>query len=154
MASAGSKWFPLISSKHHIWCTQGSVLGPVLFLLYINDITDTIHSNIQLFADDSIVYREIRSPADHDILQTDIKKLTDWSNKWQMKFNTSKCHLLTITHKSKPSQFTYTISNQPISRVNSHESRTIPHSDNSPLDNSPLDNSPLDNNPLGQFPTP
>ena len=46
--------------------------------------------------------------------------LTDWSNKWQMNFNTSKCHLLTITHKPKPSEFTYTISNQPISQVNSH----------------------------------
>ena len=59
--------------------------------------------------------------ADHHILQTDIQKLTDWSNKWQMNFNTSKCHLLTITHKPKPSEFTYTIANQPISRVNSHQ---------------------------------
>ena len=99
---------------------QGSVLGPVLFLLYINDITNQIQSNIRLFADDSIVYREIRSPADHQILQMDIQMLTDWSKKWQMNFNTSKCHLLTITHKPKPSEFTYTISNQPISRVNSH----------------------------------
>ena len=99
---------------------QGSVLGPVLFLLYINDITNQIQSNIRLFADDSIVYREIRSPADHQILQTDIQMLTDWSKKWQINFNTSKCHLLTITHKPKPSEFTYTISNQPISRVNSH----------------------------------
>ena len=48
------------------------------------------------------------------------QKLTDWSNKWQMNFNTSKCHLLTITHKPKPSEFTYTIANQPISRVDSH----------------------------------
>ena len=94
---------------------------PSLFLLYINDITNQIQSNIiRLFADDSIVYRDIRSPADHHILQTDIQKLTDWSNKWQINFNTSKCHLLTITHKHKPSEFTYTIANQPISRVNSH----------------------------------
>ena len=94
--------------------SQGSVIGPVLFLLSINDITNQIQSNIRLFADDSIVYR------DHHILQTDIQKLTDWSNKWQMNFNTSKCHLLTITHKPKPSEFNCTISNQPISRVNSH----------------------------------
>ena len=69
---------------------QGSVLGPVLCILYINDIINTIHSNIRLFVDDSIIYREIRSPADHDILQTYIQKLTDWSNKWQNKFNASK----------------------------------------------------------------
>ena len=98
---------------------QGSVLGPVLFLLYISDITNQMQSNIRLFADDSIVYREIRSPTDHHILQTDIQNLTDWSNKWQMNFNTSKCHLLTITHKPKPSKFTYTIANQPIYRVSS-----------------------------------
>ena len=83
-------------------------------------ITNQIQSNIRLFADDSIVYREIRSPADQHILHTDIQKLTYWSNKWQMNFNISKCHLFTITHKPKPSEFTYTISNQPISRVNSH----------------------------------
>ena len=52
---------------------QGSVLGTVLFLLYINDITNQIQSNRRLFADDSIVYREIRSPADHHIPQTDIQ---------------------------------------------------------------------------------
>ena len=99
---------------------RGSVLGPVIFLLYINDITNQIQSNIRLFADDSSVYMEIRSPVDHHILQTDIQKLTDWSNKWQMNFNTSKCHLLIITHKPKPSELTYTISNQPISRVKYH----------------------------------
>ena len=99
---------------------QGSVIGPVIFILCINDITNQIQSSIRLFADDSIVYGEIQSPVDHHILQTHIKKLTDWSNEWQMNFNTSKCHLLTVTHKHKPNEFNYTISNQPISRVNSH----------------------------------
>ena len=48
---------------------QGSVLGPVLFLLYINDITDQIQSTMRLFADDSIVYREIKNTCDHALLQ-------------------------------------------------------------------------------------
>ena len=102
-----------------VFCQLRVHFSPVFFLLYINDITNQFQSNVRLFADDSIVYREIRSPEDHQILQTDIQMLTDWSKKWQMNFNTSKCHLLTITHKPKPSEFTYTISNQPISRVNS-----------------------------------
>ena len=99
---------------------QGSVLGPVLFLLYINDITDSINSNIRLFADDSILYREIQTPKDHGILQTDLNKLSEWATKWQMNFNIAKCHLLRITQKRKPSHFTYTITNQQISQVESH----------------------------------
>ena len=49
---------------------KGSVLDPVLYLLYINDITDLSNSNIRLFADDSILYREIETAEDHNILQT------------------------------------------------------------------------------------
>ena len=99
---------------------QGSVLGPVLLLLYINDITGSINSNIRLFADDSILYREIQTPKDHDVLQTDLNKLSEWATKWQMNFNIAKCHLLRITQKRKTSHFTYTITNQPISQVESH----------------------------------
>ena len=51
---------------------QGTVLGPLLFLLYINDIATNIQSPMRLFADDSLVYREITSPADHAALQNDI----------------------------------------------------------------------------------
>ena len=99
---------------------QGSVLGHVLFLVYINDITDSINSNIRLFADDSILYREIQTPKDHDVLQTDLNKLSEWATKWQMNFNIAKCHLLRITQKRKTSHFTYTITNQPISQVEPH----------------------------------
>ena len=53
---------------------QGTVLGPTLFLIYINDIADNINSTIRLFADDSVVYRQINSPDDHRILQEDLQK--------------------------------------------------------------------------------
>ena len=69
---------------------QGTVLGPMLFLMYINDIAENINSNIRLFADDCVVYRQIDSPQDHVILQKDLNKLVDWSNIWQMKFNVDK----------------------------------------------------------------
>ena len=65
---------------------QGSVLGPILFLLYINDINENVQSNIRLFADDSIIYRKINSNIDHQILQTDLAELEKWSDKWQMQF--------------------------------------------------------------------
>ena len=63
---------------------QGSVLGPVLFLLYINDINNNIQSTIRLFADDSIIYRKNKSETDNNILQSDLIQLQSWSKKWQM----------------------------------------------------------------------
>ena len=60
-------------------CT--SVLGPILFLLYINDINENVQSSIRLFADDSIIYRKINSNIDHPILQTDLLQLEKWSDK-------------------------------------------------------------------------
>ena len=99
---------------------QGSVLGPVLFLLYINDINGNIKSSIRLFADDSIIYRNISSKTDHEILQTDLSQLQTWSDKWQMEFNVSKCVHLPITNKTKPSTHKYSLSGQPLSTVSSH----------------------------------
>ena len=75
---------------------QGTVLGPTLFLIYINDIAENIKSNIRLFADDCVVYRQIDSTPDHVILQEDLNNLFDWSNTWQMKFNVDKCVIMNI----------------------------------------------------------
>ncbi len=80
---------------------QGSVLGPLLFLLYINDVTNSIVSNIRLFADDCIIYREIKTSVDKQTLQDDINSFNLWANKWQMKLNVNKCQLLTITKKKQ-----------------------------------------------------
>ena len=75
---------------------QGSVLGPLLFVVYINDLPDVVKSNVLLFADDTKIYRQICSRNDALMLQNDIKSLTDWPEKWLLKFNTSKCHVLTL----------------------------------------------------------
>ena len=99
---------------------QGSVLGPILFLLYINDINENVQSSIRLFADDSIIYRKINSNIDHQILQTDLAELEKWSDKWQMQFNFSKCVHLPITNKTKPSSHQYSLFGHPLSKVASH----------------------------------
>ena len=99
---------------------QGSVLGPILFLLYINDINENVQSSIRLFADDSIIYRKINSNIDHQIVQTDLTELEKWSDKWQIQFNLSKCVHLPITNKTKPSSHQYSLFGHPLSKVASH----------------------------------
>ena len=70
---------------------QGTVLGPLLFLIYINDIIENITSKLRLFADDCLLYRVITSEQDTVALQKDLDILAQWASKWQMKFNISKC---------------------------------------------------------------
>ena len=65
---------------------QGSVLGPVLFLAYINDITAGVRSSMRLFADDSMVYRIIYDENDEKQLQCDLNTLQKWSENWQLRF--------------------------------------------------------------------
>lgn len=70
---------------------QGSVLGPILFVVYINDMPEVIDSYINLFADDSKSFHIIKDINDTLELQLDLNKLTDWSRKWQLEFNVPKC---------------------------------------------------------------
>ena len=74
----------------HFRVPHGTVLGPLLFLLYINDITADIKSDIRLFADDCILYLTISSRHDQTILQEDINTLHSRTKTWQMQFNSKK----------------------------------------------------------------
>jgi len=86
---------------------QGSVLGPGLFLYYINDIADGLKSKARLFADDTIDYMAISSEADAQTLQEDLDKLAAWELNWKMKFHPDKCNVLTVTNKRNKIQNQY-----------------------------------------------
>ena len=80
---------------------QGTIRGPLLFLLYINDIDENLNSTIRLFADDSAIYRKIDSIEDAMLLQQDLFRLQEWADKWLMNFNVKKCKTLRITRRTK-----------------------------------------------------
>ena len=89
-----SEWAPVLSGV-----PQGTVLGPLLFSLYINDISTDIDSEIRLFTDDYICYHEIRGTGDSLKLQKDIDRLGCWARKCCMRFQPVKYNIMQITRK-------------------------------------------------------
>ena len=85
-----SEWEDVLSGV-----PQGSVLGPLLFVIYINDIDDLVACKILKFADDTKIYSSVGSATDIESLQSDLSKLnSSWSKDWQMLFNMDKCKVM------------------------------------------------------------
>ena len=78
---------------------QGSVQGPMLFLVYINDINSAITPQLKLFSDDSVLHRNICNQNDQVILQNYPDTISSWAEKWLMKLNINKSSVLSITLK-------------------------------------------------------
>ena len=76
---------------------QGLVLGSILFLIFINDLSDNIKSSVRLFADDCVLYRNFHSLQDCLLWQEYLYSLALWEADWQMKFNVAKCHYMRVT---------------------------------------------------------
>ena len=93
-----------------------SVLGPLLFLLYINDLPSKISSTISFYADDVILYREINSEEDM-IFQTDLSIIASWAQDWLMSLNLSKCEHLAVTNKQNPIKSFYKLNDQILCQV-------------------------------------
>lgn len=96
---------------------QGSVLGPLLFLIYINDIANNISSTIRLFADDCVIYRQICTVGDVAILQKDLNTLAEWCRVWKMEINAEKTKLMTFSSLLNPPSNIYTLRSSIIERT-------------------------------------
>ena len=102
---------------------QGTVFGPLLFLIYINDMAEQVSpgTKIRLFADDTILYRVTDTVEDQIILQNDLKKLEQWAKDWGMKFNAKKCHVLTVNKGPHRSPYFYQLDGVVLSSVESEK---------------------------------
>ena len=98
---------------------QGSVLGPILFLIYINDLPDELSSQVRLFADDAAVYLTIGDTEDGKVLQNDLDRLSVWEDRWDMEFNPSKCQVVRVTTSRNLINVTYTLHGQVLEVVTS-----------------------------------
>jgi len=85
---------------------QGSVLGPILFLIYINDLDVDIVSKLGKFADDSKLGKSVDTVEDVELIRQDLAKLERWSEDWQMQFNTDKCSVIHVGRKNNLAQYT------------------------------------------------
>ena len=84
---------------------QGSVLGPLLFVIYINDIDDCVTGRILKFADDTKIYRTVTSADDVSDLQSDLSNLVEWSKEWQMIFNVEKCKVMHMGYNNEHAEY-------------------------------------------------
>ena len=90
-----SDWSPVTSGV-----PQGSCLGPVLFVIFINDLPEVVESLVQMYADDTKLFSEVDNQQQRLILQKDLTSLVEWADKWQLRFNADKCHTVHLGSKN------------------------------------------------------
>ena len=101
----GREMSTVIRDSKSSWCVvasgvpQGSVLAPIMFQIYINDMTEGLNSYINLFADDAKLMKIIKNQGDCEELQRDIDQIYEWSKQRKLEFNTKKCHVMEMGKK-------------------------------------------------------
>lgn len=118
-----SKWEPVSSG-----IPQGTVLGPICFILYINDLPLDVDSDMYLFADDTKIYRKITNVQDALKFQEDINRMEEWSNKWLLRFHPDKCKVMTVGKAKNVSDYQMKFRTE-TGEVNHHLSRVSSEKD-------------------------
>ena len=114
LEGAASHWSPVTSGV-----PQGSILGPLLFTLFINDLPDNAAYGVKvaLYADDTKLYRNVSSAEHYHLIQDTLSNMYVWSQRNNISFHTSKCKVLTVTRKMTPIAFDYTLDGTALTRV-------------------------------------
>ena len=100
---------------------QGSILGPLLFLVYINDFPLAVKCDCGLFDDDSILHRKVTSESDCEDLQTDLHSAYDWCNSWLVTLKSKKSKVLHLSRSKDPYHHEYWLSDKSLSSVDHHK---------------------------------
>ena len=99
---------------------QGTVLGPLMFLIHINDISEQVSSPFCLFADDCLPYRVIHTKTDAQQLQSDLDCLSRWAKIWQMSFNITKCIVMKCSKSLSIISFNYSLNGHVLDTKTEH----------------------------------
>jgi hypothetical protein len=113
-----SEWVEVLSGV-----PQGSVLGPLLFVIFINDLPDVVRNVIKLYADDSKILSVVNSQADQILLQKDLDRIVEWCATWLMFLSVRKCKV--IKFGSKPNQYEFTIHDRQTDAVHVLEASNV-----------------------------
>ncbi|BHF71364.1 hypothetical protein SprV_0401442200 [Sparganum proliferum] len=107
------------SAEVGVWSgvPQGSVLGPTLFLVYVNDYANELDCDVAMFADDIKIWTTIRNEVDDARLQTNLDRLEQWSKDWLLPFNVNKCNFLLVGGTSSPNRTVYRLTGKPLQEV-------------------------------------